>query len=227
MQVLSRAAFLVGSLMVASTPSTRIAVQCTDTTTGEGDEETRVVVDALNQEKTAVFHTPPPPHETDRTYYDDYSTVFGDILRGQAPAIVLAETDTLLAFQDRTPRADLHALIITKNEMGSVFDLNESHLDLLHDMKDLADSLLEQGQGKGKSSDTDNDKSSRLVFHVPPFHSVNHLHLHVLAPVSSMSWYGKLKYWEGTRWCASWQSIVDRLENVGGTAVPYKRPRGY
>jgi diadenosine tetraphosphate (Ap4A) HIT family hydrolase len=104
--------------------------------------------------------------------------------------------------------------VIPKQEISSVFDLNESHLELLYEMKQVADSILTTMlQEEDRTNDHDNVK---LVFHMPPFNSVDHLHLHVLAPVPSMGWYGKLKYWENTPWCESWQSIVDRLKKKQG-----------
>mmetsp|Transcript_6839 Transcript_6839/g.18572 ORF Transcript_6839/g.18572 Transcript_6839/m.18572 type:complete len:128 (-) Transcript_6839:85-468(-) len=51
-----------------------------------------------------------------------------------------------------------------------------------------------------------------LCFHVPPFNSVDHLHLHVLAPASRMSLYSRIvRYncWAG--WCTSIQHVVGRL----------------
>jgi diadenosine tetraphosphate (Ap4A) HIT family hydrolase len=163
--------------------------------------------------KTCVFHTPPPPFESDNEYYRDNKTPFGAILRGESPARVFAETATLLAFEDRSPQADLHALIIPKREIGSVFDLRSSDLPMLYEMKVMADELVA-------------DSSAKFVFHVPPFNSVQHLHLHVLSPVHSMSIVGRLKYWYETRWCASWESVVTRLEQEV-SAVPYERPPKY
>jgi diadenosine tetraphosphate (Ap4A) HIT family hydrolase len=165
------------------------------------------------RKKTKVYHTPPPPFESDHNYYRDYRTSFGAILRGELPARAVAETSTLLAFEDRRPQADLHALIIPKREIGSVFDLLPSDLPMLYEMKAMAEELLA-------------DSSGRLVFHVPPFNSVQHLHLHVLAPVDSISTAGRLKFGSETRQCTSWESVVTRLEQ-DVPAVPYERPGKY
>ena len=62
-----------------------------------------------------------------------------------------------------------------------------------------------------------------LCFHIPPFNSVDHLHLHVLAPASEMNWvYHNGKYNCGMRWCTSDLDVIERLKG-GQVAVPYKQ----
>jgi diadenosine tetraphosphate (Ap4A) HIT family hydrolase len=148
---------------------------------------------------------------------DDNPTVFGAILRGELPAVCLAETDRLLAFLDRYPKAPFHALVIPKRFLPSVFDLTQADLPMLYDMKAMAEQVLEE-RGYPLSD-------SRLVFHVPPFNSVQHLHLHVLAPASEMGWHAALLEYppSETRRCTRYASVVSRLER-GRPAVPYARP---
>jgi hypothetical protein len=63
-----------------------------------------------------------------------------------------------------------------------------------------------------------------LCFHIPPFNSVDHLHLHVLAPASQMKTYFRfVKYQTGTVWCTSLMKVLQRLR-TGKSAVPYSRP---
>jgi diadenosine tetraphosphate (Ap4A) HIT family hydrolase len=165
------------------------------------------------------FHPPPRPLSND--YYQNNTTPFGAILRGGLPAVVYAETEQLLAFADHNPQAKLHALIIPKlRHVASVLDLTPSDLPLLHSLQDLGHQLLDQfGIPKG-----------RMVFHVPPFNSVSHLHLHVLSD-EELTWTGRLKYWSETRWCTSWDSVVQRLEQRSDvakqTSDPTERPHGY
>jgi diadenosine tetraphosphate (Ap4A) HIT family hydrolase len=171
---------------------------------------------------TAVFHSPPPPpsqsvddNDQDDDYYKDNQTPFGAILRGELPAVVFCESDTLFSFQDRTPRADFHALIISKREIGSILDLSAADLPMLYAMKNMADDLLLLDQDEQQDQDDD----YKLVFHVPPFTSVPHLHLHVLAPVESMGCFARLKYWSETPWCTSWDSVVARLEQTAAIRI--------
>ena len=62
-----------------------------------------------------------------------------------------------------------------------------------------------------------------LCFHIPPFNSVDHLHLHVLAPASEMNYlYRYGKYNTGARWCIGALEVIERLKG-GQLAVPYKQ----
>lgn len=203
-----------GDLQASAPPTTGGLSMEERRSTRRGERPLRVstneVVSALLADETCVYHAPPPPFANDDEYYHPNDTPFGSILRGEAPAKVYTETATLLAFADRSPQADLHALIIPKREIGSVFDLRPSDLPLLYELENVAHELLVAYEGNG-----------RLVFHVPPFNSVQHLHLHVLSD-RGLTWAGRTEYWYETRWCTSWESVVRRLER-GENAVPYKR----
>lgn len=76
-------------------------------------------------------------------------------------------------------------------------------------------SLIEKEQPEAYAT-----KDYITCFHVPPFNSVDHLHLHILAPASEMNWVYKLKYWCGMRWCVSDEVVIERLEE-GLNPMPY------
>eukprot|EP00549_Striatella_unipunctata_P016855 CAMPEP_0118685480 /NCGR_PEP_ID=MMETSP0800-20121206/7270_1 /TAXON_ID=210618 ORGANISM="Striatella unipunctata, Strain CCMP2910" /NCGR_SAMPLE_ID=MMETSP0800 /ASSEMBLY_ACC=CAM_ASM_000638 /LENGTH=189 /DNA_ID=CAMNT_0006582397 /DNA_START=61 /DNA_END=630 /DNA_ORIENTATION=- len=109
-------------------------------------------------------------------------SVFGGILRGEVPALTLAETDDLLCFMDKTPRAPLHALVIPKRHIPTLNDLTFQDVELVQEMRALGLRVM-----KERYPHAHQDKDYVLCFHVPPFNSVDHLHLHVLAPASSMT----------------------------------------
>lgn len=174
-------------------------------------------------EKTYQFITPPIDSDNgyyDPNYYINNTTPFGGILRGELPASVLYETNHLLAFQDTHPRAPLHGLIIPKRRILSVLQLSSSDLPMLYEMKQLAQQIVTIYAPESIDNTTSNNY--RFVFHIPPFYSVKHLHLHVLAPVSSMSWfYRQFKYPSNEiRWCTHLDTVIDRLER-GQKPVPY------
>jgi hypothetical protein len=79
----------------------------------------------------ARLHPPPPGVD-----YAENPTIFGKKLRGEMAADILEDSPTLLAFRDIHPRAPLHALIIPKQFVPSVFDLNNAAL--LLDLQDMA-----------------------------------------------------------------------------------------
>lgn len=160
---------------------------------------------------TTKYHVPPPGVPT---MYEDNTSVFGDILRGKVPASVYAESDTLLAFRDRTPRAPLHGLVIPKRHIRSVRSLAQDDLNTVVEMKEMALGIIREEQPKAYD-----EEDYILCFHIAPFNSVDHLHLHVLAPSSSMDYlYRNGKYRNGMIWCTGVDDVIGRLE-MGKSAV--------
>ncbi|KAL7453927.1 hypothetical protein ACHAWC_005570 [Mediolabrus comicus] len=176
-------------------------------------------------------------------YYSNNPSVFGKILRGELPARMYLESTDLLAFRDRSPKAPMHALVIPKRYVKSVYSLRsrkiESHdnkevgekydyeeeddddddIRLVQDMRQMGLDLLKQQQPAALAAD-----DFIFCFHIPPFNSVDHLHLHVLAPKSEMNWlYREIKYKCGSKWCTSDLDVIERLE-AGLPAVSYKHP---
>lgn len=139
--------------------------------------------------------------------YATNETPFGKILRGEIPASILAESDEYLAFQDKCPGAPLHGLVIPKRRIHSVIELSSADLTMLYQMKDMSKQIVKEYY---PASHDDYE----LLFHIPPFYSVKHLHLHVLAPVSEMTWfYRKFKFpSHETYWCTSLDHVIHRLE---------------
>lgn len=149
------------------------------------------------------YHIPP-----DGVSYETNPTIFGRILDGTEPSCNIDETSNTLTFNDRSPRAPLHALVIPKKYIKSVYELDPEHdKGLIEEMTQIA---LKTIQTEHPESFAENDYI--LCFHVPPFTSVDHLHLHVLAPASDMKWrYRYIKYLEGSRWCTSANVVSDLL----------------
>lgn len=134
------------------------------------------------------------------------------------PCSPISESDSLLTFHDRTPRAPLHALVIPKRFVKSVYDLkpnaNANLQELEQDDLELIMSMQRAGLETIQSCHPHayDNKDYILCFHVPPFTSVDHLHLHVLAPASDMPWvYRYGKYLRGMRWCTGIEDVVQAL----------------
>jgi diadenosine tetraphosphate (Ap4A) HIT family hydrolase len=167
---------------------------------------------------TCVYHEPPPVGAAVVDCYSANPSVIGRILSGESPSRDYSETSELLAFRDRSPKAEFHALVIPKRYVPNLYSLTNDDLDLVHDMRCMALDLLEDRMPRARDAD-----DYVLCFHVPPFNSVDHLHLHVLAPASEMAWihrYGKYRC--GTRWCIGDSEVIDRLSR-GMAAVPYAK----
>jgi len=84
------------------------------------------------------------------------------------------EREKVLAFRDTKPQAPVHLLVIPKEHIVSVLDLNQGHQAVLSDMIQAAQELskLEGVDASG----------FRLVFNCGPDagQSVDHLHMHLL-----------------------------------------------
>ena len=132
---------------------------------------------------TVEYHEPPPGTPDD---YSDNPTVFGEILRGDVPSRPYQENAQLYAFRDRSPKAPLHALVIPKSYVPTVYSLkpsknkdDDNDVQLVQDMRKLGLDIL-----KNEYPTALENNDYILCFHIPPFNSVDHLHLHVLAPAS-------------------------------------------
>ena len=149
-------------------------------------------------ELQAYYHSPPP--EVD---YASNPTVFGRILEGSTPCAPIKESPTCFAFHDHRPAAPLHALVIPKRHIKSVKKLSKEDLVMLLELQEMGLEVVRM-----LSPEAYEKKDFKLCFHVPPFISVGHLHLHVLAPASEMTFPFTLKFWVGTRWCIDIDDVL-------------------
>ncbi|KAG9017156.1 hypothetical protein FRB90_001580, partial [Tulasnella sp. 427] len=86
---------------------------------------------------------------------------------------ILAESDEWIVFRDWKPAAKEHLLVVSRQHIESVKMLNKDDIPLLKAMQEAGrDTLLSLGH----SEDT-----HIFGYHIPPFNSINHLHLHAQA----------------------------------------------
>lgn len=105
---------------------------------------------------------------------DTERTIFSRIIAREIPATIVAETDTLIAFEDIAPQAPVHLLVVPKTERyRNVAELAAGDPALMAEMVALAQQLA--------SERTNGD--FRLVFNTGPSagQTVFHVHAHVLA----------------------------------------------
>lgn len=102
------------------------------------------------------------------------SCVFCRIVAREAPAEILHETETVLAFRDIRAGAPTHVLLIPKEHVRDIRDLEDRHAGMLLD-------LLQAASHLAKTERVD-ESGWRLVSNVGPDarQSVFHLHLHLL-----------------------------------------------
>lgn len=127
--------------------------------------------------------------------------------------IVLQDAD-FICFSDRSPAASVHLLVIPRSHIANVQSLTHKDTELVREMHAIGNKALDlvvQGSKQGR----------RFGFHIPPFRSVDHLHLHCL----QLPFRGRMKalkyrvaeppskdYYKGWSWFAEWSQTCQLLE---------------
>jgi len=92
---------------------------------------------------------------------------------------VLFENERLFIINDIKPDAEHHYLVIPKEHIGNVNTLNASHCAIVREMISCGQQFLESILNE---KEEENSSSNLLMgFHVPPFNSIEHLHMHCLS----------------------------------------------
>uniref|UniRef100_A0A3B3DWB0 Histidine triad nucleotide-binding protein 3-like n=1 Tax=Oryzias melastigma TaxID=30732 RepID=A0A3B3DWB0_ORYME len=111
----------------------------------------------------------------------DESCIFCLIAKNQDEETeVIKQNEELVCFRDICPAAPHHYLVIPREHIHSCCSLSREHIHLVERMTSMGRAVL-------KEQGITNMEEVRLGFHQPPFISVGHLHLHVLAPVRQIS----------------------------------------
>jgi histidine triad (HIT) family protein len=111
----------------------------------------------------------------------DTSCIFCRIAAREIPADIVRESDLLVAFRDTNPQAPTHILIVPKEHIASIAEIEDRHGDLLVDIAKAATHLA---KAEGIA-----DSGWRLVTNVgaEAGQTVFHLHVHLLGG-RAMSW---------------------------------------
>ena len=134
-------------------------------------------------------------------------TVFGELLRGEAPIRKVHECDAYLAFRNVKNYAPLAGLVIPKRRRPQDPDgLRKVDVALLEDMRRIALEVCQREQPEAFAA---NDYWLR--FHRRPWHSVDHLHLHVLAPASKVSSWTAFIFLAGAPWSLDADVLLEKL----------------
>ena len=57
----------------------------------------------------------------------DPDCLFCNILAGDVPAEIIYESDTVIAFRDINPRAPMHVLIVPREHISTINDIDTEH----------------------------------------------------------------------------------------------------
>ncbi|EIW83688.1 HIT-like protein [Coniophora puteana RWD-64-598 SS2] len=86
---------------------------------------------------------------------------------------VVYEDAEFIAFRDYNPSSLHHLQVIPRDHIDSVKSLSRSDIERVRRMAKVGNSILDEWNVPALDR--------RLGFHIPPFNTVNHLHLHVQA----------------------------------------------
>ena len=112
---------------------------------------------------------------------NSHKCIFCEIVQGKLSATVVHETDKVMAFKDIRPQAPVHILIIPKEHIPTLNDINQNHKDLMGEIFLVAKYLAKE---LGMA-----EKGYRTVFNCnrDAGQDVFHIHLHLLG--------GRQLYW--------------------------------
>ncbi|KAH8405028.1 hypothetical protein KR222_005088 [Zaprionus bogoriensis] len=127
--------------------------------------------------------------------------IFCDISAGKTDTVLELETEEFVIFKDIRPATRYHYLIVPKQHYESLKVLDKSHKRLVSRMQD---ELMRFLDSKGCSTD-----DTLLGFHLPPFISVKHLHMHGIAPRSEMSFLSRMVYRPSSLWFKTVRSSAE------------------
>ncbi len=95
--------------------------------------------------------------------------IFCKIVRREIPSQVVYEDDKILAFKDINPLAPVHLLIIPKEHMTNVLDINEGNAELVGHIHLVANKLAREAgiAEKGFRIVTNcNKEGGQIIFHL-------------------------------------------------------------
>ncbi|XP_051264623.1 adenosine 5'-monophosphoramidase HINT3-like isoform X2 [Dicentrarchus labrax] len=129
---------------------------------------------------------------------------------------IIKKNKELVCFRDIYPAAPHHYLVVSIQHIHSCHSLHRGHTGLVKRMAEMGKAVLHE-QGITDMNDI------RLGFHQPPYTSVDHLHLHVLAPSSQISKYMEYKFLPQTYRFVTEECLLKSIKKKSSTGFPLER----
>ncbi|EST05326.2 HIT-like domain protein [Kalmanozyma brasiliensis GHG001] len=128
---------------------------------------------------------------------------------------IVLEDDKYICFSDRSPAAAVHLLVIPRTHIANVQSLTSRDTQLVREMQAVGNKALD------RLADGSSPTERRFGFHIPPFRSVDHLHLHCLqlpfrSSLKSLKYRiakpSSPDYYKGWSWFAEWKQTCALLD---------------
>lgn len=119
---------------------------------------------------------------------------------------VLLETDRVVVFQPLAPGAAHHMLAVPKVHIDNANSLSAADAELLEELREAGVRALRVV----REVPEEELQGAHFAFHVPPFNSIDHLHLHCMIPPYTSLW-ARIKYTPGTIWTHTLERVLARL----------------
>lgn len=144
---------------------------------------------------------------TDTQPEDSSKCLFCRIANHQEPnSRLLYEKDGIVIFEDIRPAATHHYLIVPQKHVKDPKHLGPADSDLVERLTAVGKEYLTKNGGSVDES--------RIGFHWPPFNSISHLHLHVIAPVRSMGLIASMIFRPNSLWFVTSDWLINRLKKM-------------
>ncbi|XP_052899661.1 adenosine 5'-monophosphoramidase HINT3-like [Anopheles moucheti] len=136
--------------------------------------------------------------------------IFCKIATQSDPATdVVFRNERMCIFKDIRPASDFHYLAIPNHHVENVNSLTVADKPLLAELKRELVNFME-------SNDVDLHQTC-FGFHMPPFTSVKHLHLHAIAPVGRMGFISRMIFRPNTMWFKTDEAIMQAISSEGSS----------
>uniref|UniRef100_A0A3P9MLD1 Adenosine 5'-monophosphoramidase HINT3 n=1 Tax=Oryzias latipes TaxID=8090 RepID=A0A3P9MLD1_ORYLA len=136
--------------------------------------------------------------------------IFCRIVNREMGTELLYSDEEISCFRDIKPGAPHHYLVVPTQHVGNCKSLSKEHVPLVNRLVDVGKEILQKNNVMDLSD-------VRFGFHWPPFCSVTHLHLHVLAPASQMGFMSRLIFRLNSYWFITADQLIEILSSKGDT----------
>ncbi|XP_035702826.1 histidine triad nucleotide-binding protein 3 isoform X2 [Folsomia candida] len=142
---------------------------------------------------------------------------FCRIFDGKESNPIIFQDEEIVVFEDIKPATKHHFLVVTNEHIRDAKAMVSSQIRILDRMIEVANQVLAEKLNQDAGIGDPTQVQRLLGFHWPPFHMVNHLHLHVLAPADQMGFFARNMFRPNSMWFVSPDYVRDRLMQMKST----------